>query len=313
MKQLAPTLARAMGLAAWSRARHRRELTILMYHGIVEQPLEPFCWHQLARDAFERQIDWVARHMHVLPLDDALARLDHGTLPEHACAITFDDGYRSNVTLAEPILARHGMTATVFLPTDAIGDGELLWPDRVYAALAGARGPDGSADDIDALLDTLKALPRAAKDARLAELAATHGPLDSAVAAPFALLDWDEVRAARARGVLAFGPHSRTHEILARCDDAEVRDQVLGSCEAFARRMGEPATVFAYPNGRAIDFDDRARAALDEAGVRWALATTEGRNGPGADARALRRIGIGADLAFARFVEAASGWRARTA
>lgn len=36
-------------------------------------------------------------------------------------AITFDDGYRSIVELAKPILDRHGMPATVFVPTDHIG------------------------------------------------------------------------------------------------------------------------------------------------------------------------------------------------
>lgn len=44
-------------------------------------------------------------------------------------AITFDDGYRSVARLAQPILARHGMPATVFLPTDFVGREEpMSWP-----------------------------------------------------------------------------------------------------------------------------------------------------------------------------------------
>jgi len=44
-------------------------------------------------------------------------------------AITFDDGYRSVLELALPILSRLGLPATVFVPTDFPGTQELMtWP-----------------------------------------------------------------------------------------------------------------------------------------------------------------------------------------
>jgi peptidoglycan/xylan/chitin deacetylase (PgdA/CDA1 family) len=46
-----------------------------------------------------------------------------------AVAITFDDGYRSVLQHAFPILERLGMTATVFVPTDYVDSGEpATWP-----------------------------------------------------------------------------------------------------------------------------------------------------------------------------------------
>ncbi len=48
---------------------------------------------------------------------------------ERVLAVTFDDAYRSVNELARPILDRHGLTATVFAPTDQIGvEGPLRWP-----------------------------------------------------------------------------------------------------------------------------------------------------------------------------------------
>lgn len=59
-----------------------------------------------------------------------------GELPEKPVIITMDDGYTSNLTIAAPILEKHGMTATVFVIGINVGEthyphsGEVLDPAR---------------------------------------------------------------------------------------------------------------------------------------------------------------------------------------
>jgi peptidoglycan/xylan/chitin deacetylase (PgdA/CDA1 family) len=50
---------------------------------------------------------------------------------EKVVAITFDDGYASVAEVARPILDSFGMQATVFLPTDFIGNGPVKWTGGV--------------------------------------------------------------------------------------------------------------------------------------------------------------------------------------
>lgn len=53
------------------------------------------------------------------------------TAPPHrkTLAVTFDDGVRSVLELAQPVLAGLGLPATVFVPTDFVGSGEpMRWP-----------------------------------------------------------------------------------------------------------------------------------------------------------------------------------------
>jgi peptidoglycan/xylan/chitin deacetylase (PgdA/CDA1 family) len=49
--------------------------------------------------------------------------------PGRTVVVTFDDAFRSVLTLGLPILRRHGLPATIFAPTDHIGTGEpMRWP-----------------------------------------------------------------------------------------------------------------------------------------------------------------------------------------
>ena len=70
-----------------------------------------------------------------LSLRDVLARLRRReALPPRAFALTFDDGYRSVYAEAFPVLARYGMSATVFLTP---GDEARAEPGRRLPSLEG--------------------------------------------------------------------------------------------------------------------------------------------------------------------------------
>jgi peptidoglycan/xylan/chitin deacetylase (PgdA/CDA1 family) len=52
-----------------------------------------------------------------------------GEAPRRALAVTFDDGYRSNLTLGLPVLRQLGLPATVFVPTAHVGtERPMSWP-----------------------------------------------------------------------------------------------------------------------------------------------------------------------------------------
>ena len=325
MKPFAFRAASLLGVGRMLRRRHRDRLLVLMYHGVVEEALEPFCWHQLPLDAFRRQMAWVARHYYVLPLEQALALLREGALPEHSAAITFDDGYESVFETAGPVLTELRLPAHVFLVTDLVGTSEVPWPDRVWLAVhhasaarvdlaplglgrMGLETPGRRAATLDAVLEALKGRSAVEKDALIGRLEAALGVDPAERPDDFRMLTWEQVEAEAAKGLFTFGPHSRTHEILSRVGDEEVERQVAGSREDVERRLGTKPTVFAYPNGRTEDFDDRARRAVTEAGFDWALATELGLVDRDCDPLALPRIPVGADLAFSRFCLLCSGW-----
>ncbi len=88
-------------------------MTILCYHSVQPRwpsplavPPEDFAW----------QAAWLRARRRVLPMREALSRLDAtGRLPRGEAALTFDDGFAALHQYALPVLQRERLPATVFL------------------------------------------------------------------------------------------------------------------------------------------------------------------------------------------------------
>lgn len=90
--------------------------TVLAYHAIGECSRDADR-HNLfvSTENFERQMAFLSRRRQVVPLADIV----DGRIPtgRPVVAITFDDGYRNVLRNAGPILARHGFSSSIFVPT----------------------------------------------------------------------------------------------------------------------------------------------------------------------------------------------------
>ena len=90
-------------------------LRILMYHRVATLPHYDQLTVSPAR--FARQMERLACEYRVVSLADGLRAIGQGQLRRPLVAVTFDDGYRDNLTEALPILRRHAVPATIFVTT----------------------------------------------------------------------------------------------------------------------------------------------------------------------------------------------------
>jgi peptidoglycan/xylan/chitin deacetylase (PgdA/CDA1 family) len=258
-----PTLAdrsiRAV-LASLSPAGVRGRLTILMFHRVQEHPDSLFPNHMHAA-VFRERMRWIRTWFNVLPLDHATAALARGTLPARALAITFDDGYADNCTVALPILRQLDLHATFFVST-AFLDGGRMWNDTVIEAVRGAAGneldlagiglgvhriatPEDRRQAIDAILRQLKYLSSALRQTQadaIAAMAKASLPEDL-------MMTGAQLRILAAAG-MGIGGHTMTHPILAQVDDSSARQEIGGGREALEAMVRQPVRLFAYPNGK---------------------------------------------------------------
>jgi peptidoglycan/xylan/chitin deacetylase (PgdA/CDA1 family) len=100
----------------------RTAATVIVYHAVGTGP-PGADWDTLfvSPHAFAWQMSYLERRRRVVSLAELTAGVaEHGGKP--AVAITFDDGFRSVLKEAAPVLERHGFPATVFVPTRWLED-----------------------------------------------------------------------------------------------------------------------------------------------------------------------------------------------
>jgi peptidoglycan/xylan/chitin deacetylase (PgdA/CDA1 family) len=294
--------------------------TILMYHRIASPRVDP--WGLAVRpDRFEQHLAVLRRTRDPLPMSEFVSRLERGTLPDKAVAVTFDDGYADNLHEASPRLASAGVPAILFLATGFVGQRHEYWWDELARGIllrTGAVDADvtiGSArvvlalrdnDERDsgwrawqeprnerqsAYLSAWKHLRAAAPAEREHAMVRLRTVLEIPPPDPRDLpMTASEVAALAGGRVFDFGGHTATHAVLPALGPAGRRDDIRQGREACERLVGSPITGFAYPHG-ALDSD--SEAAVRECGFAWACGTdSRPVAARGANRYALPRFGV---------------------
>lgn len=106
--------SRFLSESAWRRHR----LLILAYHGISKYDEHQWGGLYMSPETFRQRMKFLEEsRCNVLPLTEALHRLQNGNLPDRAVAITFDDGWHDFFSVATPILESFGYPVTLYLTT----------------------------------------------------------------------------------------------------------------------------------------------------------------------------------------------------
>jgi peptidoglycan/xylan/chitin deacetylase (PgdA/CDA1 family) len=323
-KRIKTLLRRALGVTAplvW-RNRPRPSLTILTYHRVLparhparlcEQP-----GMYVSPETLAMHLQVLRQYFTLIDLGEWLDRRTAGdSLPERACCITFDDGWRDNFEYGLPVLVAARVPATIFLVSDFIGSAYRFWPNRLAGLLSrlGARDMPLLPGELSALLASAGFVPAGMADIGQIDrvISACKGRSDADMiglldaaearvpggtdAGGRDLLDAAEILAMRDSGLVRFGSHSRRHtRLLPGLTDLQLDDELRGSRSRLEQMTGCPADIFCYPNG------DCSPAALELVrGVyRAAVTTAPGWNQPHGDLHLLRRLSVHDDISADR-------------
>lgn len=278
-------LARQVGRLVSLATRAR--LTILIYHRVLAH-VDPLSPSTPDVHAFETAMRLVRAQFHVLPLSEAIARLNRGDLRSGSAAITFDDGYADNATMALPILRRLGLCATFFVSTGFIGGGRM-WNDTVIETFRthrgdmldlndlnlGAYSTRTDADRLAGLIEVIGKLKYISRDERESIATQISSRIGSVLPADL-MMTVDQVRELRDAG-MTIGAHTVNHPILSKLSIDEATREIVEGKQALEGMIDQSVELFAYPNGRpGEDYTAEHVEIVRRSGFSAAVSTANG-------------------------------------
>jgi peptidoglycan/xylan/chitin deacetylase (PgdA/CDA1 family) len=343
------------GRALGGRVRHRlgrlrqqlRRISdppglILLYHRVASPALDP--WDISVRpEHFAQQLAVLRQMTEPVRLSRLQSHRRRGLRSAPPVAVTFDDGYADNLTLALPLLERHQVPATIFVTSGCVDQqapfwwdelGHLLLTDRVLprtltlqaaarvwhwrleagppligwrAELTAEAGPRETL--YLALYQVLRVLGAADRLTAMAQLRAWAGrpPLTTP---PAATDPWDrplrvaELRALAAHPLIEIGAHTVTHPALGELGPAAQWAEIHQCKLSLETLTGQPIGSFSYPFG---SFSGPSAELVTRAGYQRACVSGGHAVHRNSSSVGLPRITVG-DWSGEEFAERLESW-----
>ncbi len=281
---------------------------ILLYHRVAEGLPDPQCL--AVRPAhFAEHLSLLAEATSPVSLEELPSRLKNRRRSDRPLSVvTFDDGYADNLEQAAPILARHGVPATVFIAAAAISHKQefywdalgriLLRPDlppdlslnigstehswdfsgeAIQDASWDVRRPPGCAAQ-KAYLEIAgltRNLPPAGREEVLDRLFAWSGISRNPPKRDRTMTE-AEICRLTASGLITVGAHTVNHPVLSVLEPRVQAREIQESRLRLEKIINRPVSTFSYPFGRAQDYSRQTVKLVREEGFRCACSNFAG-------------------------------------
>lgn len=243
------------------------QFTVLTYHRVGDGAEASSFDHSVygpVSEEFDRQMKWLSRHTETISERDLLGAIKGRIkLPNRSVLVTFDDGYKDQLTVAAPILRAHRIPALFFITPSMIDQRSVGFWDHIARAVRLTTSThlriEGQEFDLtrkDALLDIMRWVKERPGHSTW-EL--TRRIVSSLSVAPATmneqdpeLMTWDDIANLAhdsQRHDFSIGSHGMTHRLLGRLNREEQIQELRESKVRLENVLGIPIHSLAYPAG----------------------------------------------------------------
>jgi peptidoglycan/xylan/chitin deacetylase (PgdA/CDA1 family) len=291
---------------------------VVTIHGVMDVEEESL-WVPTRPQVSTKQLDaslrFIGKYYNFISLDEAVQMLS-GVIPfrAHCVVITFDDGYRNNLTHALPILCKYNVPGIMFTAVGHVERRDCFWFDRLdyaiqqYVAIGG-KYCDLGGERMPLDITNRKTLQASIKSVifKIKDLSGSDTEVMSIVEKTISELEkasgkslndiievdswcgvisWDDLRTASEKG-MGVGSHTVDHARVGLLNEEATRWQLNESKRMIEEKLHQSCDYFCYPNG---NYTQEILPLVREAGYKAALTTIEGGNQPGDDVHQLKRV-----------------------
>ncbi|MEQ1807969.1 MAG: polysaccharide deacetylase family protein [Burkholderiaceae bacterium] len=302
------------------------EFVVLTYHRIAD--LEPHGQYPFDAElisASSAEFDWQMGMLAECFRPERLGTLlqmcrEKRKIPAGSVAVTFDDGFLDNYSVAYPILRKHGVPATFFITTDFVEHNQPIWFEIVafaflslpVASIRHALCPQAAPShavrevrlrELGQVMQKLKQVPDAERTAFVAHLMSLvdTGALNAAWSRYGGAMNWQQL-AEVARHNIDIGSHTVSHPILSKTQGQIMIDELCESKRTLEQKVGKPVDLLAYPVGGRSHFSPEVIRVARDVGYGYGISYVAGANrSDNIDPFFIRRHTVERDMTRERF------------
>lgn len=291
------------GIVVISHKLSKNGLLILLFHGVIEKHsygVRNYIRKHIEADYFRDILVDLKSKGPCLSMDQVIQHYQEGLkFAPNSFAITFDDGFENNYSVAAPILEELDLPSIFYITTDFIERGTMSWTDQAEYALEAYCGdlqevvcPWLGGDSYKIITDEdkisfMKALrgyifedetrnPHLIVDwlyetLDVERVQTTDDPLDKK-------LSWQQIREMAGNPLFTIGGHTHNHPIMSGLDDAQLSYEISINLDLLKNKGGVETVHYAYPQGQANHYSDRVIKALMERNITCCPTAIDGIN-----------------------------------
>ncbi len=286
-------------------------IAVFLFHGVIGQsrhPIRNYTRKHLPYGEFDAILRELCRRGSPVSMPELVAaHRCEVVLPAYAFAVTFDDGFENNYSLAAPLLERLGVPATFYVTTGFIESNGSSWIDMIEYAVEQVTPCElrGLGDGLDGHFETLQEKRAFLNAAR--HFAKSHPSIDPyefaeriwrqlgvAGMVPDPDIDqkmsWSQLRELSRHPLFEVGGHGHTHRVLAFLDDDALEQEIGTSVALLEGHLGGPRRQYSYPEGLAHCYSNREIDSLCRHGIVCSPSAVSGTNAAGDDLFHLKRL-----------------------
>jgi len=295
LKSLGLELAYFSGLA-WLSGRGKRGAGVILRFERVRPRrtarFQPLRSHEITPKFLDRTIRALKRwNFDIVSMDEVCRRAVTMASPRRFACLTFDGGYRDLMTSAYPLLSKHNVPFTIYLPTafpDGLGEAWWLALEAVIArenrlSLVVDRQErhfniattSEKYQVYDFLAGWLRSLPPSDLSSAIKDLCKRYS-VNLAMLSREASMDWSDLAKLGADPLVTIGSATVNYSILSTLKDAvALREMTMGRAVAEAA-FHRDVKHFAYPFGDRESWRRPHVAMAAEAGLASAVSAISG-------------------------------------
>ena len=215
-------------------------------------------------EQFARQMKWLKCHARILSSKDIAEVLEtpHHNRGYPLVAVTFDDGYYDNYTVAYPILKALEIPAFFFICTEMVWDRKLRWWDVAAYLVKRCRKPSIVVQDrhYDLMDNRVHATADLQDRMKHSELMQIHDIIQAISEACEIDIPSDDIQGKEvmtpaqicemAENQMIIGSHTHTHRVLTLLNSEQHMEELTLSKQLLEDATGQAVNTISYPFGR---------------------------------------------------------------